>query len=261
MGIYDELLDKVIDYIDREPVEDTDEIVSAYSLWAMLSSEIKNLQYVLYDNEILKNRINDFYKDMFFSGKEEYKKSIENFNFKLPVFMSCKFKKITSSIEENKLIISLWPDGKKNKDKHIDICKDVDDDNYYGDNINDYLIRYFKLEFDRMFQILEFFAHILKNDTKRSQFITNSIMDVIINYPIDGKISIDVKLNRNIDPTDSQYKNYFEKPYTIHDIIEKQKKTILLNTPIEVKQLNHLCSSVVKKYRKIKNEENKVLKK
>jgi len=250
MDIYDNLLEKTIEYINRDNVVENNEIVSAYTLWTILLTKIKHISYIMYDNEFLLEKVNDFYRDMFYTERKTYNDTVKKLNIKVPVFSPCKFNKITSSVEENKLIISLWPDGKKNNDKRIDICKDIDDDNYYGDNIDKYLIETFKHEFAMMFRALEEFAPILKNDKRTSQFITNSTMNITMDYPLNGDLSIDIRLNRNIDPTDSQFKKYYNKPYTINDLINKEKKTILLNTPVEVKSLNYLCSTLVKNHLK-----------
>ena len=259
MDVYQYLLDTTLEYISRDEVVENDEIVSAYTLWDILNNKINYLKYIMNDNNKLLDEINYYYSEAFSNDMIKYSNITENFDFDLPFFGPCKFKKITSHIEDNTMIISLWPSGRANKDKHIDLCKDIDDCNYYGNNINDALITPFRNKFDKIFNTLEFFAPILKHETRFSQFMTNSTLNIIMNYPINGDLTLDIQLNKNIDPNDSQFKKYYKKEYTIHDLIMREKDDILRNTPIEIKKLNYLCSSLVKKYKE--NNNNKILQK
>lgn len=258
MDVYENLLKRVIDYSNLERVKEDEKTISAFTLWFLLVSEIKNFKNVLYGNKILLRKINEHYKELFRPKKEEYKKATSEFDFKVSKFTPCKFERITSEICENNIFkVNIYPQGKDTKP--IEIYKDKNDDNYYGNNISSYLIETFKDDFDKIFNTLEFFAPILKNDFRPYQIIYTPTFTISFYYPIDKDLELNIKLNKNIDPNDSQYKKYYNKNKTIHEIIQENMQSILLNTEVNVKDLNYLCSSIVKK--KLKNrEENKIKK-
>lgn len=258
MDVFNNLEKIVTDYICRDEVIDNDEVISIYSLYSILTEELEKFRYIREDNHRLLEKINNYYNMLYHSKITKYYRNIVNLDIVFPKIGPCQFKKITSDIVDDKtFVINLYPNGKKNTDKCISIYKDINDDNYYGDNLNYSFITEFKNEFDSIFDSLEFFSKISRKDKRTSQYIHNGIFDITLNYNLNGNVSLDLKLTDRIDPNNSQNKKYYNSPYTITHIIQKYKKEILLNTPIKKDELNYLCLSLVNRHK----EKAKVLEK
>ena len=64
MKVYENLLEEVNKYVAREPIQDTDEVISAYTLWTALKYEANKLNYVYRENQDLLNLLHFFHANL-----------------------------------------------------------------------------------------------------------------------------------------------------------------------------------------------------
>ena len=260
MKTYIKLLEKYDEYLKRNEVEDTDEVISAATLWNIVQNEIKKFQYYRDDNSGLISSINNIYSQEFkasiFCGITDlYDKTVENFDTKIPIFRPIKFIGIKSGyIDKNKTAVIEFilntkvNDNKERINESIKVYRDFDDDSYYGNHINSFLVDCCREQLDEMVNTLEYFAPLVNNNKSTSQFIDNGILNITINHSLIGKPSFNIKLSKSIDPNDSQYKKYSDKRFAIIDEIKNKENELLERTPVKVNELNPFCKVLVKRY-------------
>lgn len=261
MDIYNYLLNEYKNYLKRDRVESNDEIVSAYTLWSLLCKRIREYQYIKYDNSGFVSEVNAKYKLAFssISRSDLYESAVENFGTKIPVFRPIKFIGIeTNYINDYKTVAfsfilrSKVTENKERVNEKIMVYRDFGDDRYYGDHTNRFLICCCKELLDERVNILERYAPFVKalenGDSPSNQIIENDVLSININHSLVGNPSVNIKLNKSIDPNDSQYKHYSDAPYTIISLIQGNEEELLKHTPIKIDKLNKACEYLVKLY-------------
>ena len=263
MDIYSNLLEKYKDYLEKEEVQDTDEVISAYTLWNLIKEKLKMYNFIKNDNSSLLANINSRYKleyqATFWSGTDLYDLAIKNFDTKIPLFRPVQFIGIKSGYTNNNktavfsfILRTKVTENKERVNEEIKVYRDFGDDNYYGDHINSFLIYNCKELLDSKVDFLESFAPIvtaIENKTcPSSQIIDNGILNINMNHSLEGTPSLSVKLSKSIDPNDSQFKNYSSAFCPVHVLMREKYEELLKRTPVEIKDLNHFCSIIVKQH-------------
>ena len=195
MGTYSKLLEVYRDYIKKDQVEETDEVISAYTLWNLVREEIARFQYHKNENYELLDFINYVYKSEYkatwYSGVAYYDRATENFDTRIPVFKPIKFIGIEANYINNKktvvidfILSTKVTDNKERVNEKISVYRDFDDDSYYGNHINNFLVSNCEEYLDDTFSVMKFFAPIISDygDIPTTQFIDNGIMSITINH-------------------------------------------------------------------------------
>lgn len=252
MQVYDNLLEEVNKYVEKEPVEDTEDVVSLYTLWNALKFEADKLTYVYNDNGDLVEFANYIYKDAF-RNPDLYEAATENLGFKIPYFRPIQFSKVRAVCTSDSARFYFYLAGRRNNFCHncIDVNRDLFDDSYYGDNINSFLVRNCKPLLDAKFEFMKFYAEI--PHSYGEQHIKANPFDITISHYSEDNPKLFVSLDKNVDPNGSQYKNYYDKDKTIDEIVSSLRDKILLVTPVAVSSLNSYCSEVLNRYRNEKD--------
>ena len=247
MGVYENFIDLITNYMCKDQVEDNDEFISLYTLWNLLNIEAEKIQK-LYDNTDLVKFLNYIYSDSH-EDLDLYKKATENLDVRIPLFRPLKFESVKTFALEKKVEFLLDPADRKNKKefRSIIISRDFGDDNYYGDHINDFLIRNCKPILDKKFEIISYYRDTKVNRYSSAEF-DSSIFSISISYPYQEKPALHISLKKSIDPNDSQYKNYYNTKYTVKEFITKNADDILKVIPVKVKSLDVYCFKLVSDY-------------
>lgn len=259
MGTYNNLLEKYKDYLKRDKVEENDEVISALTLWDTINNEISKFQYIRDDNYGLIHHLNNVYasqfKATFYSGVDFYDDAVENFGTKIPSFRPIKFIGIKSGyVNNNKTAVIEFilntkvTDNKERVNESIKAYRDFNDDAYYGNHINRFLIYHCKEQLDEIVNILSSFAILTQIDKSTNQLIDNGILNIAINHSLIGKPSLKVALSKRIDPDDSQYKKYSDEYCSISNLMAGNEEKLLERTPVKVDDLNSFCRTLIKRH-------------
>lgn len=263
MDIYNFLLEKYKDYLKRDEVEDGNETISAYTLWNLINEYIGKYQFYRDSNSGVVESVNNRYKRefqaTFCSGTDLYDLATRNFDTRIPFFRPIKFIGMESSYANNYttavfefILRTKVTDNKERVNESIKVYRDFGDDRYYGDHANDFLVYSCREQLDERVSFLERFAPCVKSITEgkcpSSQIIDNSTISISMNHSLIGKPSVSIKLNKTLDPRDSQYKQYSDAPYTIISLIEGKQDELLKRTPINLRDLNGFCRFLAKTY-------------
>lgn len=272
MGTYNNLLGKYQDYLKRDKVEENDEVISALTLWDTINNEISKFQYIRDDNYGLIYHLNKVYasqfKATFYSGVDFYDDAVENFGTKIPSFRPIKFIGIKSGyVNDNKTAVIEFilntkvTDNKERVNESIKAYRDFNDDAYYGNHINRFLIYHCKEQLDKIVNILSFFASLMQIDKSTNQLIDNGILNIAINHSLIGKPSLKVALSKKIDPDDSQYKKYSDEYCSISNLMASNEEKLLERTPIKVDDLNPFCRIIIKRHLEEEKQRKEMMKK
>ena len=259
MGTYNKLLEKYKDYLKKDKVEENDEVISALTLWDTINNEISKFQYIRDDNYGLIYHLNKVYasqfKATFYSGVDFYDDAVENFGTKIPSFRPIKFIGIKSGyVNNNKTAVIEFilntkvTDNKERVNESIKAYRDFNDDAYYGNHINRFLIYHCKEQLDEIVNILSFFAILMQIEKSTNQIIDNGILNIAINHSLIGKPSLKVALSKRIDPDDSQYKKYSDEYCSISNLMASNEEKLLERTPVKVDDLNSFCRTLIKRH-------------
>ena len=120
MNYYDTVKEKIADYIVREPVEETEEVISAYTLFSILKNYNKRLRLTKGKGKCLLDKVNTFYPQKVVKKKGKFfkKKTKENF-----------FDGIRYDIGDNYAQIEL----DRGYHGYVQLNKDFDDSDVYSE--------------------------------------------------------------------------------------------------------------------------------
>ena len=263
MKTYNKLMSIYENYLEQEVVEDTAEVISALTLWNVVNENIKKFQYYRDSNSELLRDINKVYRDefkrTFTSGVDNYDYAVENFGIKFPLLKSIQFKGIVANyVKSNKtaeikfILKRKVTPNKEIVEDSIRAYRDFNDDSFYGERVNRYLIDNCGEQLEELVSTFEFFASLV--DCKETnQEIKNDFFEICINHSLIGAPSCTVRLSSIVDPDDSQNKKYVDKFYRISDRIECSKEALLKRTPVYVNALNDFCKALIMRHLKQQN--------
>ena len=255
---YEELVDKVYDMKSGDEVEESEEVISAYSLWLVIQKEVFRINHLLYDNTEMLDTLNGMYDTVHTLGDFLSKEAYENLDVHVPFFKQLKFNKMTSVYDGDETgVVYIYPEGKKNINKRIIIRKDFHYDEYYrleSDNVNKFLVYGYPafadgiyIHLDEIMRCLEFMAKNELFKYHRHKITTDTFT---INMDFNFRCSspqLYIGINDDIDKYNSQTKRYLHFDTTIQEEISKIQDTILKRIPVKVADLDKGLASLVKR--------------
>ena len=248
MKVYENLLEEVNKYVAREPIQDTDEVISAYTLWTALKYEANKLNYVYRENQDLLDFANYIYREAH-SVPDLYETATDNLGeVKIPFFRPLQFSKVKAAVGTGGVSFYFYAAGKNNEFYHNCVCveRDFFDDSYYGEHANSFLVRNCKPLLDAKFEFMKFVAEI--KTSSYEQVIKSSPFEIKMSHLYEDKPRLHVSLDKDTDPSNSQYKKYYDKTQTIDEVVTHSVTKILQVTPVEVSSLNGYCSAILNRY-------------
>ena len=255
---YEELVDKVYDMKSGDEVEESEEVISAYSLWLVIQKEVSRINHLLYNNTEMLDTLNEMYHTVHILGDYLSKEAYENLDVHVPFFKQLKFYKMTTVYDgEETGIVYIYPEGKKNINNPIIIRKDFHYDEYYhfdGDNVNKFLVYGMPafadgihIHLDEIMRCLEFMS---KNELfgYNGHKITTDTFTINMNFNFRcSSPQLYIGINDDIDKYHSQTKRYLHFDTTIKEEIDKIQDTILKRIPVKVADLDKGLASLVKR--------------
>ena len=256
---YEELVDKVYDMKCGDEVEESEEVISAYSLWLVIQKEVSRINHLLYDNTEMLDTLNEMYHTVHILGDFLSKEAYENLDVHVPFFEQLKFYKMTSVYDGDETgIVYIYPDGKKNINKRIIIRKDFHYDEYYrsdDDNVNKFLVYGMPAFADGIYIHLDEIMRCLEFMSKNELFGYNGHRITTDTFTINMRFTFSeysspllyIGINDDIDKYHSQTKRYLHFDTTIQEEIDKIQDTILKRIPVKVADLDKGLASLVKR--------------
>ena len=255
---YEELVDKVYDMKCGDEVEESEEVISAYSLWLVIQKEVSRINHLLYDNTEMLDTLNEMYHTVHILGDYLSKEAYENLDVHVPFFKQLKFYKMTTVYDGDETgIVYIYPEGKKNINNRIIIRKDFHYDEYYrleSDSVNKFLVYGMPafadgiyIYLDEIMECLEFMAKNELFEYHRHKITTDTFT---INMDFNFRCSspqLYIGINDDIDKHHSQTKRYLHFDTTIKEEIDKIQDTILKRIPVKVEDLDKGLASLVKR--------------
>lgn len=252
MNYYNNIKEQIADYITREPVVETEEVISAYTLFSVLNDENKKLRNAKGRGKALLDKLNFIYPKVTVSNnKKLFKKSVEH-NY---------FDDIWYNINDNhsEIVLSKYkPFGL------ICLNKDFGYSGVYSKNaaLTEEAYEECASDIEKILHELEYVGQLYAGDTeheygKVAQTISYGYFDVEISFYKENKeFSYDIHLNKEYDPNFNSNAHYYGQEKTIDNVINKNKETILRNTPINMKDLSYMFCMLVLDYRTKEKEKN-----
>ena len=251
MNYYDTVKEKIADYIVREPVEETEEVISAYTLFSALESYNKRIRHTREKGKALVDKLNTIYPPRVVQKKGKlFKKKI-----KLGYFDGIKY-----NINDNSSTIAL-----ANRRGYIYVHKDYDnsdiyssynnalDEEAYNECINDIGDIFDELEYFGMMFANERKSNGHKNSECGSFDICNKIH--CEGFDIETKFNsfainfdYDISLNKDFDPKGNSNMHYYDQENSLNQVIEENKEAILRNTPVNIGDLSYMFCMLVLDY-------------
>lgn len=274
MNYFDTVKEKIADYIVKEPVVETDEVISAYTLFSILDDCNKRLRHTEEMGKGLLDKLNVIYPQVTVERKGKFfKKKIKENQFNLFNF----------DIHDNYSRLTL--DGPSMH--YIYLFKDYDYADIYSKNYSLTDEAYNKCidDIEDIFSELEYTGKLFRDEKKSSghknsqlkgfkfyDYDADSISNTITYEGFDIKIRFDrfptkfkynICLNKHFDPNENSYSHYYNQENNLNNILEENKEAILKNTPINIGDLSYMFCMLVLDYKAIeeKKEEEKQYKK
>lgn len=273
MNYYDSVKQKIADYISREPVKETEEVISAYTLFSAINEQQKILRHIGEKEKALLDKLNSIYPPLTIVEKKKLFKKKTSQDY---------FHDIYHSIYDNYAKIAFFSktasDGESSS---VCICKDF----HYSDIYNRWSSSLTEDAYHQciddiygIFNDLEYIGVLFEED-KKSSGVGNSNCDnstlvntlncdgfdikLIFNTYRDLSFSYKISLNKDLDPNGNSDKNYYGQNNKLEQIIDENKETLLKNIPVKVSDLSYMFCMLVLDYKakEEKKEEERQYKK
>lgn len=254
MEYLDTVKEKIADYIAKEPVVETDEVISAYTLFSAVENCKKRLRHVEEIEKGLLDKLNDIYPQSIIKEKKGLfnKKTKANY-----------FYHIYHSIEENRIELVLCG---KNYDNTIDIYKDYKYSDIYSthNGLTEEAYSECMDEINTIFSELNYFGSLLADDNEKIGYtrysydckLSNKIkckgfdLEVNFNNAISRKkFSYDISINEDIAPNKHELAHFYGKENNVQKVINDNMIAILKNTPVNIDDLSYMFYIIVSDYR------------
>lgn len=260
MNYYNNVKEQIADYITRKPVKETEDVISAYTLFSAVKEEAKKLRSVREIEKGLLDKLNEIYpKEVGSSNRKLFKKKT----------MMDYFDGICHNISDKHSEIVLYKSFGE-----IKLNKDFGRSGVYSKDsaLTEEAYAECAEGFEKIFHELEYVGQLYAGDIENNsnkyssryvvEAVTNTItcecFDIKVGFNRDTcEFSFDVSLNRDAihNSNDSSVK-YYRPDSTITNAISQNKETILRNTPINMKDLSYMFCMLVFDYINKENEKN-----
>lgn len=250
--------EKVADYIAKEPVEETEEVISAYTLLSAVENCKKRLRHVEEIKKGLLDKVNEIYP----KETKEVKKGL----FKKKT-ISNHFKALDYEINRTSTNLHFWTSYSCAGGRDPKLAKDYMYSDIYsvGTGLTEEAYNACKDDIIILFRELDYFGSLYNRDEKASGYgVTNIIssdgFDLSVSFGkgiYDISFGYNVKLNDKIAPNGHADAYYYGKDNNIDKVINENIVTILKNTPVNISDLSYMFCMIVLDYRKM-TEKNKI---
>ncbi len=265
MNYYDSVKQKIADYIVKEPVVETDEVISAYTLFTILENENKKIRHTKEKEKGLLDKLNAIYPQVTVEKKGNFfKKKIKKNQFDW------------ISFDINDIGSRLYLHGPSIHS--ISIYKDYGYSDIYSkyNALTEGAYNECSDDIEDIFSELESIGTLFLEEKKSSghksselvrDTITNTLsyegFDIAIKFDrCNMEYSYDFKLNKEFDPKNNSNSYYYNQD-SLNNILEENKEAILKNTPINIGDLSYMFCMLVLNYKakEEKKEEERQYKK
>lgn len=243
----DTVKEKIADYIAREPVVETDDTISAYTLFSILKEENKKLRHVKEMEKALVDELNGIYPaEVKYEKKGLFKKKTKQDYF------DNIFHSINGTNAEIVLCASSRSIG------YINLVKDYNFDGVYSrfDSLTEDAYNQCKGYIEGIFDELEYIGSLYAIDDNPYIKIENEGFTISASFTNMGghKFEYDISLNKNFDPNSNLNSTYYGQENNIKNVFEENRETILRNTPINIGDLSYMMCMLVLDYKNKENE-------
>lgn len=255
MDKYDELKERLAEFLLRDEVVEDEETISAYNLFMFMVTKFNDLVYVHeYAPKTIKEKANNALKTKYGLGRHFRKK-------KADVALYDKVHVYFDSIENTFKIVFCNTDNIYTK-----ILKDIGDVNLYygyGDNkVDDCVLDACIDEVYITFNILEEFYNLFKKAGKLETLNKKGISQEFsfdgfkyeLTYNKNGQISANLSFSEDVDPKYIQNRTWYGDRLPITDNIEEHGDELLKRFPIKFSELDEISQTVVRDYLKSKGK-------
>ena len=266
MNYYDTVKEKIADYIVKDEVVETEEVISAYTLISALENCNKKLRHSKEKGKCLLDKLNGIYPKDVIKKKGKLFKTKEN-----------HFEDYALNMNINSSEIVLY----ERLHGVISICKDFNYSDIYSSlsSITEDAYNECSDDLKDILLDLEYFGKLFIEDKKtvtpkntKGEYVW--FMDIDKYYLLNNKISCggfdieiefnkfakeftySINLNKDLDPNGNSNRIYYNQDNNLHQIMEENKEAILKNTPIKLKDLSYMFFMIVLEYRDKLEKEN-----
>lgn len=255
MNYFDTVKERIADYIVKDPVEENEEVISAYTLFSIIESYNKRIRHTKAMGKGLLDKLNIIYPQETYKNKEKIFKKKTKANH---------FSDISYRINNNssKIILQEFPHGTTSIEK---------DFNYSDIYTRDYNLlneeAYSKCigDIEKILSELSYLGNLFSEEIKSSGHKNSTLesydtklyntipcegFDIKIGFDsFNISFNYDIALNKDFDPNGNSDSRYYNQDYKLSNIIEENKEAILKNTPVNIGDLSYMFCMLVLDYR------------
>lgn len=221
MDRYDKNIKLIEDYLSRDEVIDTDEVISVYSLIQVLKEKLAPLYAIKYDKEFQK-KVYQLY---------ENNKPKNFFDFMKKKNKGCR---ISSYFFDNYSKIQFEFDNGEN----YSICKDYDSDYYYSESntlkLDKIIVEECADEILHIFSILEEYSKFFKETDNFFNYDSNDGFCGSIRSYYSGDVFFDLYFS---DGESLNNRTWYGNRENISDLLDNNREKIIRRIPLNVKSL------------------------
>lgn len=254
MNYYNNIKEQIADYITREPVVETEEVISAYTLFSAIKEESRKLRHVVEIEKGLLDKLNEIYpKEVEVNNRKIFKKKT----------MVDYFDGIDHEICDDHSEITLYkPFGE------IKLNKDFGRSGVYSKDsaLTEEAYTECAKEIEKILYELEYVGQLYSGDIESNSSkysskyvveeventIKNECFDINVTFNRDNcEFSYNIGLNKEAVSNNSNVHYYGQK-----NILTENKEAILRNTPINISDLSYMFCMLVLDYRNKEDKKN-----
>ena len=247
--------EKIADYIAKEEVVETDEVISAYTLFSAIENCKKRLRHVEEIEKGLVDKLNDIYPQI---TKIE-KKGLFNKKKKVNYFREIRHYLDKTRIELTFDAATYDNDRSIYKDyAYSDVYAYSNDTGLDEEVYNEYMD-----EINTIFSELDYFGSLYVSDSNRTsdrRFYESKLSNKIQcdgfdlevrfdNYYSQPHFSYNISINEQIASNGHTSAYFYGKENNVQKVINENMIAILKNTPVNTKDLSHMFYIIVQDYR------------
>lgn len=250
MEYLDTVKEKIANYIAKEPVQETEEIISAYTLFAAVEDCKKRLRHVGEIEKGLVDKLNTIYPQTIIKEKKGIftKKSKQD-----------HFESAYHYIKDTHSELNISGDH-----HHAGLAKDYGYNDIYstGCRLTEEAYAECTDEITDIFSVLDYIGELYSKDNKKTNLrygskVTNQLncegFDLTVNFIAelwqDPKFSYGIELNEKIAPNGHANAHFYGQDNNIDKVINDNMVAILKNTPVNIGDLSYMFFIIVSDYR------------
>lgn len=249
MEYLDTVKEKIAEYIAREPVVETDEVVSAYTLFSAIENCKKRLRHVEEIEKGLVDKLNSIYPQTIIKEK----KGLFNKKAKVNRFYSA-----SCDIKEDYTKLCFWG----NNGDDISLKKDYLYSDIYSINKGLTEDAYNECidDIHSIFSELDYFGSLFNQDDKNeTSRLWNEIkcegFNLNVKFDTMPSFSYGIELNKGIAPNGHADAHFYGKDNNVDKVINDNIVAILKNTPVNLSDLSYMFCMIVLDYRKMTEQD------